>query len=157
MLTLYVPVSWTSNLVITLPTDALAPLGWSNKRPSTSQCHDDVIKWTHFTCYWPFVQGIHWSPVNSQHKGQWHGTLMFSLICTRIKDCVNKCEAGGLRRHRTHYGIIVMVMGELWGVCLEHFGENWPYNGTESYHLLKTIRLVPLAWAHGCKCLGMVY
>ena len=33
---------------------------------------DDVIKWKHFPCYWPFVRGIHRSPVNSpQHKGQW--------------------------------------------------------------------------------------
>ena len=25
--------------------------------------HDDVIKWTHFLCYWPFVRGIHqWIP-----------------------------------------------------------------------------------------------
>ena len=27
--------------------------------------HDDVIKWKHFPRYWPFVRGIHWSPVNS--------------------------------------------------------------------------------------------
>ena len=30
--------------------------------------------------YWPFVLGIHRWPVNSQHKSQWRGTLMFSLI-----------------------------------------------------------------------------
>ena len=30
--------------------------------------HDDVIKWKHFPCYWPFVWGIHRSPVNSPHK-----------------------------------------------------------------------------------------
>ena len=30
--------------------------------------HDDVIKWKHFPRYWPFVRGIHRSPVNSQHK-----------------------------------------------------------------------------------------
>ena len=30
--------------------------------------------------YWPFVRGIHRSPVNSPHKGQWRGALMFSLI-----------------------------------------------------------------------------
>ena len=39
--------------------------------------HDDVIKWKHFPCYWPFVQGIHRSPVNSLHKGQWRGALIF--------------------------------------------------------------------------------
>ena len=31
--------------------------------------------------YWPFVWGIHRSPVNSHHKGQWRGALMFYLIC----------------------------------------------------------------------------
>ena len=46
--------------------------------------HDDVIKWKHFPRYWPFVQGIHRSPVNSPHKGQWRGALMFSLICAWI-------------------------------------------------------------------------
>ena len=29
--------------------------------------HDDVIKWKHFSRYWPFVGGIHRSPVNSRH------------------------------------------------------------------------------------------
>ena len=43
--------------------------------------HDDVIKWKHFPCYWPFVPG----PVNSPHKGQWCGAFMFSLICTLNK------------------------------------------------------------------------
>ena len=43
--------------------------------------HDDVIKWKHFPHYWPFVRGIHRSPVNSPHKGQWRGALMFSLMC----------------------------------------------------------------------------
>ena len=32
--------------------------------------HDDIIKWKHFSRYWPFVRGIHRSPVNSPHKGQ---------------------------------------------------------------------------------------
>ena len=45
---------------------------------------DDVIKWKHFPRYWPFVQEIHRSPVNSPHKGQWCGALMFSLICVWI-------------------------------------------------------------------------
>ena len=50
--------------------------------------HDDVIKWKHFPRYWPFVRGIHRSPVNSPHKGQWRGALMFSLICAWINDWV---------------------------------------------------------------------
>ena len=31
----------------------------------------------HFPRYWPFVRGIHRSPVDSPHKGQWHGALMW--------------------------------------------------------------------------------
>ena len=54
--------------------------------------HDDIIKWKHFPRYWPFVWGIHWSPVNSPHRGQWRGALMLSLICARINGWVNNCE-----------------------------------------------------------------
>ena len=43
--------------------------------------YDDVIKWTHFPCQLAFERGIHRSPVNSPHKGQWRGALMFCLIC----------------------------------------------------------------------------
>ena len=43
--------------------------------------NDDAIRWKHFPRYWPFVWGIHRSPVNSPHRGQWRGALMFSLIC----------------------------------------------------------------------------
>ena len=71
--------------------------------------HDDVIKWKHFPRYWPFVREIQRSPVNSPHKGQWRGALMFSLICTRINGWINSCEAGDLRRHHAHYDVIVMI------------------------------------------------
>ena len=71
--------------------------------------HDDVIKWKHFPRYWPFVRGIHRSPVNSPHKGQWRGALMFTLICARINGWVNNREAGDLRRYRAHYDVIVML------------------------------------------------
>ena len=47
--------------------------------------HNDVIKWKHFLRYWPFVRGIHQSPVNSPHKGQWRGAFMFSLIMSLNK------------------------------------------------------------------------
>ena len=42
--------------------------------------HDDVIKWKHFPRYCPCVRGIHWSPVNSPHKCQWRGALMFFYL-----------------------------------------------------------------------------
>ena len=72
--------------------------------------HDDVIKWKHFPRYWPFVWGIHRSPVNSPHKGQWRGALVFSLICVSINGWVNNGEAGDLRRYRAHYDVTVMLM-----------------------------------------------
>ena len=55
--------------------------------------HDDVIKWKHFPRYWPFVRGIHQSPVNSLHKGKWRVALMFSLICAWINGWVNNRDA----------------------------------------------------------------
>ena len=70
--------------------------------------HNDVIKWKHFPRNWPFVWEPHRSLVNSPHKGQWRGALMFSLICAWINDWVNNREACDLRRHRTHYDVIVM-------------------------------------------------
>ena len=48
------------------------------------------------------------SPVNSTHKGQWGGALMFPLICVWINGWVNNCEADDLRRYRAHYDVIVM-------------------------------------------------
>ena len=54
------------------------------------QRHDDVIKWKHFPRYWPFVRGIHRSPVNSPLKGQCHGALMLSFICAWTNGWVNQ-------------------------------------------------------------------
>ena len=56
----------------------------------TIDTHDDAIKWKHFLHYWPFVRGIHRSPVNSPHKDQWRGALRFSLIYTRINKRLSK-------------------------------------------------------------------
>ena len=56
--------------------------------------HGDVIKWKHFPRYWPFVRGIHRSPINCAHKGQWRGALMFSLICAWTNGWVKNQDAG---------------------------------------------------------------
>ena len=74
--------------------------------------HDDVIKWNHFPRYWPFVLGIHRSPMNSPHKGQWRRALRFSLICTRINGWVNNGEAGDLRCYRVHYEVTMMISAQ---------------------------------------------
>ena len=77
-----------------------------------SRVRDGVLKWKHFPRNWPFVWGIHRSPVNSPHKGQWRGALIFSLIfslmCAWINGWVNNREADDLRRHRRHYYVTVM-------------------------------------------------
>ena len=73
--------------------------------------HDDVFKWKHFPRYWPFVRGIHRPPVNSTHKGQWRGALMFSLICAWINTWVNNREAGDLRRYQVNYDVALMNSG----------------------------------------------
>ena len=52
---------------------------------------------------------IHRSPVNSPHKGQWRGDLMFSLICAWTNGWVNDRDAGDLRHHRAHYDVTVMT------------------------------------------------
>ena len=78
--------------------------------------HDDVIKWKYFPRYWQFVRGIHRSPVNSPHKGQWRGALMFSFICVWINGWVNDREAGDLRCYRAHYDVIVMMQSAFVGL-----------------------------------------
>ena len=72
-------------------------------------------KWKHFPRYRPFLRWIHRSPVNFPHKGQWRGTLMFSLICAWTNGWMNTRDAGDLRRHSTHYDITVMH----WDLCYE--------------------------------------
>ena len=58
----------------------------------TWRLDDEVIKWKHFLRYWPFVRGINRRPVNSPHKGQWRGTLIFYLICEWTNGWVNNCQ-----------------------------------------------------------------
>ena len=97
--------------------------------------HDDIIKRKYFPRYWPFVWGIHRSPINSPHKGQWRGALMFSLIYAWINRWVNNREAGFLRRHRTHYDVIVMVR-DIPGKCIA---------GNQTY-MLFTVKQIFSSW-----------
>ena len=54
------------------------------------------------------MRGIHRSPVNSPHKGQWRGALIFSLIWASRNGWANNWDAGDLRGLRAHYDVIVM-------------------------------------------------
>ena len=63
-----------------------------------------------FSHYWPFMRRIHWSPMNSPHKGRWCTALMFSLICTWINGWVSNHKADDLRCHCAHYDFTVMEL-----------------------------------------------
>ena len=72
------------------------------------QKHEDVKQWKHLPSYWSFVRGIHRSPVDSPHKGQWRGALMICLMCTWTNNWANCPYMDDLKRHRPHYDVTVM-------------------------------------------------
>ena len=77
-----------------------------------SQIHTSSLQpwWRHqMETFSALLALCHRSPVNSPHKGQWRGALMFSLICTWINIWVNNRDAGSLGRHSAHYDVIVMT------------------------------------------------
>ena len=73
--------------------------------------------------------GIHRSTVNSPHKCQWRGALMFSLICAWINGWVNNREAGDSRRYRAHYEVIPMYHCNHHCTCWWH-GSSMTSSGT---------------------------
>ena len=86
-----------------------------------SSSHDDVIKMKYFPRYWPFVRGIHRSPANFLHKGQWRGALIISLIL-RLNKQLSKQSWGwwfetlwrSSWRHRNEYSIRPLVQIMAW-------------------------------------------
>ena len=72
-----------------------------------------VLWWRHqmetFSALLALWAGIYRSPVNSPHKDQWRGALMFSLIWARIVGWVNNREPGDLRRHSAPYDVTVTI------------------------------------------------
>ena len=94
--------------------------------------HDDVIRWKHFPCYWPFVQGIHRSPGNSPHKEQWRRALMFFFY---LNGWVNNCEAGDLGRCHANYGVTVVSCCLGW----THLGWNNMVNHLKTIFLIASL------------------
>ena len=81
--------------------------------------YDDVIKWKHFARSWPFERGIHRSPVNSPHKGQWRGALMIFFICASANGWVNNWDTGD-------YGVTVMCfLAGVWITQRTKFSKTW--------------------------------
>ena len=92
--------------------------------------HDDVIKWKYFPRHWPSVGGIHRSPVDSPHKGQCRGALVFSLICAWTNDWAHDWDAGDLRRHGAHYDHNMFNGSD---VCPKVY--NWAYHWNVALYL----------------------
>ena len=132
-----------SIVIVSLPVDIVQTQG---VKGSLWLRQDDVTKRKHFPRYWPFVRWIHRSPVNSPHKGQRRGALMFSLICAWINGWINNRAAGDFRRYRAHYDIIVIV-------CYSVVTANWAQAVKNSFlrgisgiwwlHLNRNLSLIP--------------
>ena len=84
------------------------------RNPHNFMCAIYISWWRHqmetFSALLALCAGNSPVPVNSPHRGQWRGALMFSLICAWINDWVNNREAGDLRRHRCHHDVSVMLI-----------------------------------------------
>ena len=109
--------------------------------------HDDVIKWKHFPRCRPLVRGIHRSPVNSPHKGQWRGAMVFALICAWRNGWVNNGEAGDLKRNCAHYDVIVIRLVNdgahgIWNIR----SREWPWSYAPGNHSHFCLCICPSCW-----------
>ena len=79
-----------------------------------------ITTWRHqmktFSALLALCEGIHWSPVDSPHKVQERGALIFSSICTWTSNWADTRDAGDLRRHRANYDVTAMT--HLCGHCM---------------------------------------
>ena len=120
---------------------ATAP-GCSSQRTSRS-----CARWRHemetfsalLVLFW---RDIHRSPVNSPHKGQWRGALMYSLICAWTNCWVSNQDAGDLRRHRAQYDVTVMWCR----IVIQWYRQPWdlaPFNASllSNFELVKRVKL----------------
>ena len=101
---------------------------------SEIQRHDTVSCWCYRLSWWRQQIGkfsaclvlCDWNPpLDSPHKGQWRGAVVFSLICAWTNGWKNSRDNGNLRRHRDHYDVIVMN----WFVTVGYFRYRWWRHG----------------------------
>ena len=87
-----------------------------------SSRHTCIMKWKHFPRYRPFMRGIHWTPVDSSHKGQWREAFfMFPLMCAWTNRWANNRNAGDLIRHRGHYDTTAIIYNEIGHRCFKQW------------------------------------
>ena len=67
---------WVKSVVKTID----LPQSFESQQNLCVYTHDDIMTWKHFPHYSLFVNGIHWSLVESPTKGQWYGAMMFPVI-----------------------------------------------------------------------------
>ena len=82
----------------------------TDRKPMMTSSNGNIFR---VTCHWP---------VNSPHKCQWRGALMFSFICVWINGWIYNREAGILRRHRAHYDVSPYRKD-----VTERYTANWSY------------------------------
>ena len=93
------------------------------------------------------------SRVNSPHKGQWRGALMFSSICAWINGWINNREVGDLRRNRAHYDVTVMLKqtqcSQRWWITITkvRLVKLWRPTGFFLYHPPNILEIYSFLWA----------
>ena len=102
-----------------------------------------------------FVRGIHWSPVDYPHNGQWRGTLMFSLICVWTNGWANNRDAGDLRRYLAHYDVTVMfhhstVFFRYDDRIISSMIDHWKGKSRHSDYCVITVFHMRLPWWQPC-------
>ena len=99
-------------------------------------------------------------PVDSPHKGQWHGALMLSKIGDWTNSCANNWDASNLRCNRSHYDVTVMgehgYITSHWVTGIISYGMLKAYHMTIASPVLTHCRGYNLAVRHRChkyKCI----
>ena len=100
-----------------------------------------------FPCYWTFVKRIHQWPVDSPHKGQWRGALMFSLICGWTNGWADN-------RATCDWDDVVLIVTSLyWTLCLQMYNPltMLSYQQVQQYYAcfrpnILRRRIIPLQW-----------
>ena len=72
-------------------------------------CHDDVMLWKLFPCYWRLVRGIHRSPRDSPHKRSVKCRFLFLLILAQPNCWTNRGVDDDLRPQNVDFNAITCL------------------------------------------------